>query len=519
MLRSSIANARSAQGWISVSLVLLAVWSAWEISGLIASESNIAIAFVGLGVIMCVIGVSILNNWRSGFYIFVTWLLFEDLIRKFMGNNMAIYFAKDALALLTYLSFFAAVRRKKDIIYRFPFMIFLSLFFWLGLLQCFNPESPSFLYSVLGFKLYFFYIPLAFIGYALVRTDRDLRAFLAAIIGLAGLIAMLGILQSIIGPSFLNPRILAPDIRDLSLLYRYSPESHQSLYQPNSVFVSAGRFDAYLLVSWILGLGIAAFLLLRRFRGRTAIFASVGVIAVALLMCGGRGVLVYAIASTIVLAVAFLWGAPWRLGQTHKLVKAIGRTLVVGVVSISIVASLYPNEVGVRLAYYAETMLPNSSAQQVTNRLQDYPIQEFEKSFEQGGWVMGHGIGTASLGVQYVSRWLGQKPLAIGVESGFGNLVLEYGILGLFLWWLWTAVLLISIWRIVRRLRQTAYFPLAFSIFWFVFLLLYPMTYGTLNFYEDYVYNAYLWLLVGVVFRLPALVDQNARPSISGVIS
>jgi hypothetical protein len=330
---------------------------------------------------------------------------------------------------------------------------------------------------------------------------------------------MLGILQSIIGPSFLNPRILAPDIRDLSLLYRYSPESHQSLYQPNSVFVSAGRFDAYLLVSWILGLGIAAFLLLRRFRGRTAIFASVGIIAVALLMCGGRGVLVYAIVSTIILAVGFLWGAPWRLGQTHKLIKAIGRTLVVGIISIAIIASLYPKEVGVRLAYYAETMLPNSSTQQVTNRLQDYPIQEFEKAFGQGGWVMGHGIGTASLGVQYVSRWLGQKPLAIGVESGFGNLVLEYGILGLLLWWLWTAALLISIWRIVRRLRQTAYFPLAFSIFWFVLLLLYPMTYGTLNFYEDYVYNAYLWLLVGVVFRLPALVDQNARLPTSGLSS
>src|ERR1700722_3146858 len=153
MLRSSIAYALTTQGWISVSLVLLAVWSAWEISGPIASENNAAIAFVGLGVIMCVIGMTILNNWRSGFYIFVTWLLFEDLIRKFMGNNMAIYFAKDALALLTYLSFFAAVRRKKDIIYRFPFMIFLSIFCWLGLLQCFNPRASSFLYSVLGFKL------------------------------------------------------------------------------------------------------------------------------------------------------------------------------------------------------------------------------------------------------------------------------------------------------------------------------------------------------------------------------
>jgi hypothetical protein len=519
MIRTSILSPRANQVGISIALSVLGIWSAWQIGGLIASNNDLAVALVAVGVTMCVIAVSILNNWRSGFYIFIIWLLFEDLIRKFMGNNMAIYFAKDALVFITYLSFFAAVRRGKAAIFHFPFMIYVSVFFWLGVVQCFNPQSPSFLYSLLGFKLYFFYIPLAFVGYSLVRTDRDLRSFLAAIIGLAALIAVLGILQSIVGPSFLNPSFLAPDIRDLSLLYRYSPESHEILYQPNSVFVSAGRFDAYLLVSWILGLGIAAFLLLRQFRGRTAIFVSVSAIAVALLMCGGRGVLVYAVVSTLVLAVGFLWGAPWRWGQTHRLLKTMGRTLLVGVFSILIIASLFPDEVGTRVSYYAETMLPSSPTEQLSDRVQNYPVREFEKAFEQGGWVMGHGIGTASLGVQYVSRWLGQRPLSIGVESGFGNLVLEYGILGLLLWWLWTAALLISVWKIVRRLRQTAYFPLAFSIFWFLFLLLYPMTYGTLNFYQDYVYNAYLWLLVGVVFRLPKLVDQNSERSLTTVIS
>src|SRR5437899_6647772 len=40
----------------------------------------------------------ILNNWRHGVYLFLAWLLFEDFARKFLGNNMAIYFAKDFLA-------------------------------------------------------------------------------------------------------------------------------------------------------------------------------------------------------------------------------------------------------------------------------------------------------------------------------------------------------------------------------------------------------------------------------------
>ena len=142
-----------------------------------------------------------------------------------------------------------------------------------------------------------------------------------------------------------------------------------------------------------------------------------------------------------------------------------------------------------------------------------YPQEEFAKAFEQGGWILGHGIGTASLGVQYVSRWLGQRPPDIGVESGYGDILLEFGIVGLFVWFVWTAALLITAWRVVRRLRGTAYFPLAFAIFWFAFLLLYPSTYGTLNEFQNYIYNAYLWLLIGVLYRLPSLAN---RPLVVG---
>ena len=38
-----------------------------------------------------------LRDWRNGFYVFLVWLLFEDLVRKFLGNNLAIYFGKDVL--------------------------------------------------------------------------------------------------------------------------------------------------------------------------------------------------------------------------------------------------------------------------------------------------------------------------------------------------------------------------------------------------------------------------------------
>jgi hypothetical protein len=42
-------------------------------------------------------------------------------------------------------------------------------------------------------------------------------------------------------------------------------------------------------------------------------------------------------------------------------------------------------------------------------------------------------------------------------------------------------------------------------IFWYAFLLLLPLTYEGMQAYQDFILNAYLWLLLGVLFRLPKL--------------
>ena len=84
------------QGILSVSLLLLAIWLAWEIGLRIASQDLTAIAYVALCFVGIGVAVTVLRNWRLGFYFFLVWLLFEDLVRKYLGNNMAIYFAKDS---------------------------------------------------------------------------------------------------------------------------------------------------------------------------------------------------------------------------------------------------------------------------------------------------------------------------------------------------------------------------------------------------------------------------------------
>jgi hypothetical protein len=83
------------------------------------------------------------------------------------------------------------------------------------------------------------------------------------------------------------------------------------------------------------------------------------------------------------------------------------------------------------------------------------------------------------------------------------SIIIEMGIVGRLLWFVMAGAVLICSWRVVRRLRGSAWFPLTFMIFWYIFLLLLPFTFVGLQAYEDSVLNAYAWIMVGILFRLP----------------
>lgn len=503
------------QALIGLSLFVLGLWLAWEVGGKIVANDLGTLEFVALGFAACAVAVVILRNWRSGFYLFFVWLMFEDLARKYMGNNLAMFFGKDVLLALVYIALFREIRRGREKFFRPPFLLFLSVFFWLGVLQVFNQNSPHILYGLLGFKLYFYYVPLLFVGYALVRSDEDLRKFLVANAGIAIVIAGLGVMQAILGNRFLNPAKLAPELEDLGDLSKVSPITGQGFSLPDSVFVSSGRFGLYLIVVFIVALGTAAYLLLYTRRNRAIIFVGVGLVGAATLLSGSRTALVGVAVSALVLPAAFLWGARWRQRQSHRLIKAMRRSAIVGGLAVAALIAFYPEEAGSRLAYYTETLSPKSSAYQGGDRAWSYPIQNLMDAFNQPNWEIGNGIGTASLGGQYISKLVGRPTHTVGVEEGYGQLILEMGIVAPFLWILWTGSLLYYSWQVIRRLRGTRLFPIAFAIFWYAFFLLYPLTYIVLSAYENYITNAYLWLLVGVLFRLPTLLTPAAVPVIS----
>ena len=496
---------------------VFAMIAAYEVAGYIISNDVASLAFAAMAFVGGAIIIAILNNWRNGVYFFLGWLLFEDLARKFLGNNMMIYFAKDVLVAIVYLSFFIAYRRKdKDLqTLRPPFLVALLVFVWFAFMQVFNPGSTSVFFGFLGMKLYFYYAPLFVIGYALMDSEVALRRFFNINLAIMLAIIALGLVQSVLGHTFLNPETPAEDIRLLSQTYREAPISGVIVYRPTSVFVSAGRFGDMLVVAWLIVFGFSGYLLLRVRRGRVFAFVALGVTAAGCVMCASRGVFMWSIGSAVVGGAAFVWGAPWRQGEARRIFRTLQRALLGVALAMLILFLTYPDALLNRLAVYSETLDPRSPASELMHRTRDYPLANFVAAFSSPRWPYGFGIGTVSLGGQYVARIFHVVPPTDGVESGFGNIILELGIVGLALWFVMSGAVLISAWKVVRKLKGSPWFPLAFMIFWYAFLLLIPLTFQGLQAYQDFVLNAYLWLLLGILFRLPKLA-QDAQIASGG---
>jgi hypothetical protein len=198
--------------------------------------------------------------------------------------------------------------------------------------------------------------------------------------------------------------------------------------------------------------------------------------------------------------------------------------VVLGIaLAVVLLLATYPQALMNRLAVYSETLDPRSPATELVHRMWDYPLKAFLLAFTYDRWPYGYGLGSVSLGVQYIARFFNVLPPVGGLESGFGCIIIEMGIVGLALWLVMSAAILMAAWKVVRQLKGSPWFPLGFVIFWYAFLLLLPFTFQGLQAYQDFLLNSYVWFLLGVLFRLPkiALSEQfslgaQAVPSASG---
>src|SRR5262249_8969449 len=156
----------------------------------------------------------------------------------------------------------------------------------------------------------------------------------------------IGIVQTIAGSEFLNPHG-GSDIDELSHLVRMSP-SGRLVFRPPSVFVSESRFGWFLILIIPLLLGTAGYLLLRTQRGRKLVFPALGLASVAAMVAGSRGTAVWSAMSIIVISLGMIWGAPRKVAEAYRLVKAIRRSFIFVILALGLAATLFSQTIGAR---------------------------------------------------------------------------------------------------------------------------------------------------------------------------
>ena len=137
-------------------------------------------------------------NWKKGIYFYILYTPFYGAVALLFYPTILPLLVKDLLFLFpSYLSFILNIFIKKDgYVPKILFFLFLPLFI-IVLIQSFNPNVDNFLVSLIGFKVWLFYIPIAFLSYQIINSEKDILRLCRFIIFLSWFPCLIGIIQYI----------------------------------------------------------------------------------------------------------------------------------------------------------------------------------------------------------------------------------------------------------------------------------------------------------------------------------
>jgi len=461
---------------------------------------------VGVSVLtLCFLGTLplLLGQWRLTALLLLVWLILEDLFRKFAGNDIRVYFVKD-LIFVALIAGVLAAREVRGVWKRAAGkerLLLYAMVAWAVVLSI-PTGMRDWRLPLIGLRLNFMYIPLVAVGFLLASDMTGFRTWLRRMSVVAGIASAVGVAQAALGPQFLSPDRATPGLTNLVLI-RGTAESG-AIYRPTGTFVDPGRFVSIAFVG--LAVALAAALANRDDRGggRRKIH---GLVVLSSLACGagvwvsgGRAALLGAL-----FVLAFVVVSPFFGERRFATVgRTSGRAFVLVISIVVAVAAISPILISSRSDWYRQTLDLRSSDNEWSSRFDSY-WTDTVRGVTLGG-LFGQGTGQESLGRQYIFG--GDQRLAAGiqVEGGYASVAVEWGGVGLALWLLWTVTWSRRLWMSVKSAKGTPLSaPGLVLIGWIVFFLFIGFFSGLQN-YQNYIANAFFWLLSGMVFALPKIV-------------
>lgn len=355
------------------------------------------------------------RRWRTGVRVALVLVVLEGAIRKWLlpGAQDLIYFAKDIVLLGVYLGYLREAPRLRHRMPSLPLLYpLLGLTAVFGLLQVFNPNLPGLLVGVLGFKAYFFYIPLLLVLPAAFSSDAEAFRFLQRYALLAIPVGLLAVAQ-FFSPATSTLNAYARAAAEGPYASTFGTSSHVRV---TATFPYITGYASYLLATSVLLVTLLSARKWELWRNRL-IYAGLGMTFLGMLMTGSRG-------PVVVFAVIF--PLYWWLVVIRERQKAalLGRTL-----GAILVLGAFLSFVG-RDALDAFQGRASGSGAEIANRVLSPAVAPVKVLPHVG--LLGYGIGsthqTAAALVPHLVPFSWLRGLLTEVESG--RVMVELGPLG-----------------------------------------------------------------------------------------
>ncbi|MEK7479085.1 MAG: oligosaccharide repeat unit polymerase, partial [Patescibacteria group bacterium] len=406
--------------------------------------------------------------WRPLVYGVFMWLLVGDAVRKLIPTEpWQLMLVLDIVLLFAYVLFITDCIVKKMSLWR-PLFLFPSiLFFAVFLVSVFGPFSGGLGAGIVGFRNYFWFIPLVWLGYHAFATKEEVLKFCRALLWAAIPLAFFSGLE-IMFPNALS-FILGP-FGGGNAFHAGAPES---IRLTSSLFGSVQRFGMVSMLLFFIGLAV---------KSPATLFAFAGV-----LLSGSRSAFALSVIGGIALFV---------LRKNYK--------ILAGIFAVLALFWALPSFRSV-VSFQVKESIPMIA----TSRIHIF-AGEMKEVWRRVSWF-GNGAGSFSQGIEYVgSRQKASYEKSLG-ETGIRNLLFELGIIGLATFYcMWGSIGLAMVKgiKIIKDLEMRA---LGVAIFIFTLAVLLRSTFMHGQTLNDYAVLVPLWFFIGAFFKLKALAEKRGN--------
>ncbi|MFA0751473.1 MAG: hypothetical protein SLRJCFUN_001876 [Candidatus Fervidibacter sp.] len=435
--------------------------------------------------------------------LYFSWLIFEDLIRKLAGNDIAFYFAKYFLMAGIALQL---IRRRLWRCYSFP----PSLVVWTGLWalvvigNSFNPNLVHPLQSLVGIHADLLFLTIFLpAGYWLPQKSDELRRFMTIVCLLIIFPTAVAFVQWVYDPSFLNTAVMVgTELRPINV--------RGMITQVNSVFTEHGRFANYVEMIFWYGLSTAILYASPKVNLPQVVgWLGMSLASVDMLLLAKRRPILNTLLGLLLFAF-------WILSRKRFSFVFSLRNFAIAGMLVFILYFLTPQIFEPAQNFLQQTLLGSEERpSEVTMRMPGY-LEQLQVIGDVG--LFGHGTGSVALGLQYLQTRLGIDIPEPVTENGFADKAWNYGIVGLLVW---CGFIIQLLWELFRSLNR------ADDLRWKMFrclVLCWALPYFTVSqligshFMTDYLAQSHYWFLIGLALRRDNLLGAGMKLSKKEVV-